>query len=202
MTDVQVENSPQTCTKVNVPGKKKAFVCGIIEYSNVPNLRTATNDAEDIAKRLKESDELGFEVTKVADNHCERTTLIQKYNMFLEKVKAGDFVFIYFAGHGLVRKDDKELHILPSDAEIQRENGIVNGINFSADILEPAVKKNMKMLTIILDICRDEHNDAERNTREPPRKKRSMSNLDYTILLEIRFVSNFFSGHFFIPVVP
>jgi TPR repeat protein len=80
---------------------KRAFLVGITKYrdAGIQQLTLATQDAEDVAKDLKET---GFEEKniKIFNNPGSRESFLTEFNKFVETVKENDVVFFYFSGHG------------------------------------------------------------------------------------------------------
>ena len=80
---------------------KRAFVVGIDVYKDkgIQKLTLATQDAEDIAKDLKE---IGFDEknVKLVKNIASRSAFLSEFNKFVETIKKGDIVFFFFSGHG------------------------------------------------------------------------------------------------------
>lgn len=80
---------------------RRAFVVGITKYKDagIQQLSLATQDAEDIARDLKD---VGFQDKniKLYNNPATRDAFLSEFNKFVETVKEGDVVFFYFSGHG------------------------------------------------------------------------------------------------------
>src|SRR5262249_56108367 len=80
---------------------KRAFLVGIAKYrdAGIQQLTLATQDAEAVAKDLKET---GFDEKniKIFNNPGSRESFLTEFNKFVETVKENDIVFFYFSGHG------------------------------------------------------------------------------------------------------
>ncbi len=83
-------------------GTNYAVIIGISEYENHPNLKTALNDANAVAKLLEEK--YFFEKQNIVflkDRDATKDHIMQEFrDLVAEKVKKVDNVFIYYAGHG------------------------------------------------------------------------------------------------------
>jgi hypothetical protein len=124
-----------------------AVVVGINQYSDRRNLRTSVNDAEEMARILREL--YGYEVIILTDKTTENRPT--KHNILegaLAEIKAkqnrGD-VLVYFSGHGEV--DDRgNFYLIPQDADTDPASYI------SEDELNQYIK-DIKGLSIIVDTC-------------------------------------------------
>lgn len=104
-------------------GRYFALVIGNNEYKNFPALKTAVNDAREIAQVLE--NKYGFE-TKLITN-ADRYTILSALNEIKNKMGPRDNFLVYYAGHG--ERDAKTLqgYWLPVDADqINTANWIPN----------------------------------------------------------------------------
>jgi hypothetical protein len=80
---------------------RRAFVAGIDSYKDktIQKLTLATQDADDIARDLKE---VGFDEKniKLVKNSSSKSSFLSDFNKFVETIKEGDVVFFFFSGHG------------------------------------------------------------------------------------------------------
>jgi hypothetical protein len=127
--------------------KNYAVVVGINQYSDRRNLRTSVNDAEEMARILR--DLYGYEVIMLTDKTMENKPT--KHNILegaLAEIKAkqnrGD-VLVYFSGHGEV-DDSGNFYLIPQDADADPASYI------SEDELNQYIK-DIKGLSIIVDTC-------------------------------------------------
>jgi uncharacterized caspase-like protein len=83
-------------------GTNYALVIGINEYVNHPNLKTAINDADAVATLLEEKYFFAQEnIIILKDRDATKDHIMRELrDLVAEKVKKGDNVFIYYAGHG------------------------------------------------------------------------------------------------------
>jgi len=85
-----------------VKGTNYAMVIGINNYRHHPNLKTAVNDVEGVARLLEEKYFFGHEnIFLLKDREATKARVMQEFrDLVATKVKKGDNVFIYYAGHG------------------------------------------------------------------------------------------------------
>lgn len=124
-----------------------AVVIGINQYSDRRNLRTSVNDAEEMARILR--DLYGYEVIMLTDKTESRPPT--KHNILagaLAELKAkqnrGD-VLVYFSGHGEI-DDSGNFYLVPQDADANSTSYI------SEDELNRYIK-DIRGLSLIVDAC-------------------------------------------------
>ena len=126
---------------------RQALVIGNAAYADSP-LKNPVNDARAMEAKLSS---LGFEVQKV--ENLKRTQIGRTLSGFAARIRPGDEVVVFYAGHGL---QVKGVNYLPAvDAEILGEDDVpLNSLNLSAllDKLDEA-KAGVKLL--FLDACRN-----------------------------------------------
>jgi hypothetical protein len=124
-----------------------ALVIGNRDYQVGP-LKNPVNDAQAMAAELGS---LGFQVTLV--RNLRRDDIARTVDAFSRRVKPGDDVVFFYAGHGV---QVKGVNYLPAvDASIRVEGDVpLNSLNLSEllDRLDEA-KAGVKLL--LLDACRD-----------------------------------------------
>jgi len=141
-------------------GNRVALVIGNNDYQNVPKLQKAVNDAKAIAKKLKS---LGFEVIEGID--LDRRGMVDKIQELDFKIRTGDDVVIYYAGHGVEINDRN--YLLPTDMREVKPGQVftVTKEAFPAeDFLEVASQHAAQITVLILDACRNNPFNS-RNTR-------------------------------------
>jgi formylglycine-generating enzyme required for sulfatase activity len=136
-----------TCANAQSP-KRLALVIGNDNYTQVPVLANARNDARAMAKEFKDA---GFDVTVALDqNHVSALTTVAS---FTKRIAAGDDVAIFFAGHGVQLKTGN--YLLPTDVPDTSEN-VVRGSSLALDDLMDQLKEAAPKFTlIVIDACRD-----------------------------------------------
>jgi TPR repeat protein len=108
---LQPESSGPAASPQN--GGYYALLIGIDNYMLLPKLATPISDANAIAGVLH--DRYGFEVAVLPDaSRHQILTAVEKYRA---KLKDGDSLLIYYAGHGQFDKDANKGYWLPADAE-------------------------------------------------------------------------------------
>jgi hypothetical protein len=80
------------------PGNYHALVIGNNNYRLLPPLRTAVNDAQEVARVLKE--QYRFNVTLLPN--ATRSDIMEALNLLREKLTSKDNLLIYYAGHGFL----------------------------------------------------------------------------------------------------
>ncbi|TAK53837.1 MAG: peptidase C14 caspase catalytic subunit p20 [Gammaproteobacteria bacterium] len=94
-------------------GRYHALVIGNNDYRHLPDLKSAVNDAREVAALLEKR--YGFAVTVLQD--ADRYTILAALNKLRERLTAEDNLLIYYAGHGELDEVNSRGHWLPVDAE-------------------------------------------------------------------------------------
>ena len=89
-----------------------ALVIGNNDYRNLPNLKTAVNDAEVVAEVLR--DQYGFK-TRLLLN-ATRAEIIRSLSHYRKTLTRKDNLLIYYAGHGWLDEAGDAGYWLPVDA--------------------------------------------------------------------------------------
>lgn len=132
-----------------------ALVVGNDNYTSVPKLRNARNDAQSVAREL---DAAGFKVTRVLD--ASRTVLNEQLDAFLRRIDKGDEVVFYFSGHGS-QPPQLGPFLLPVDIQVSNERAIARD-GLSLEQVVDDLNKRARFSLVIVDACRD---DPFRETR-------------------------------------
>ena len=128
--------------------RRLALVIGNDAYQKVVTLDRAGADAEAVARELTAA---GFEVSLHRD--LSNTRFAVAVSEFYDKVKKGDEVVVFYAGHGV--QTERGAQLLPVDIEgdtefvVERLSQPVNGLLDSLERLQP------RMSVVIVDACRD-----------------------------------------------
>lgn len=131
-----------------VHARRVALVIGNDAYAKVARLDRAGADAEAVAKELEAA---GFEVSLYRD--LTNTRFAVAVSEFYDKVKKGDDVVVFYAGHGV--QTERGAQLLPVDIEgdtefvVERLSQPVNGLLDSLERLQP------RTAIVIIDACRD-----------------------------------------------
>ena len=123
-----------------------ALVIGNDAYKNVDALRNARNDAKLMATTLREAK---FDVTAV--ENLDRTRLWAEIDRFKNRIKKGDEVVFYFAGHG-VQIGSNQL-LLPIDITAQNDRQVERDGVPLIDIQEAL--KDARTAVFVIDACRE-----------------------------------------------
>jgi formylglycine-generating enzyme required for sulfatase activity len=124
-----------------------ALVIGNKDYT-VGALKNPLNDAEAMAGAL---DGLGFQVTLV--KNLKRDDIGRTVEVFANRIRPGDDVLVFYAGHGL---QVKGMNYLPAvDARISVEADVpLNSLNLS-ELLQRLDEAKAGVRLLLVDACRD-----------------------------------------------
>ena len=135
--------STQTSTE-----KRLALVIGNAAYKNRP-LLNPRNDADDVSKALKKN---GFQVIDIRDGSLNQ--MRQAVRSFGDRLIENDVGLVYFSGHGIEVKGRN--YFIPINADIQRNDEVVDQGLDVAFILEKMETANKAVNILIVDACRDD----------------------------------------------
>jgi hypothetical protein len=127
--------------------KRVALVVGNGSYSSVPLLPNPTNDARDIAQKLKDFD---FEVLLVLDASLD--DLRQATQKFSRLLSSADVGMLYYAGHGM--QVDGINYLIPTDARLE----VAEDLKFEAvslDFILDLFEDPSRISVLLIDACRD-----------------------------------------------
>ena len=126
-------------------GSYHALVIGNDEYRHLRDLKSAKNDAREVARVLQ--GDYGFQVELLLD--ATRTRILLALNRLRSQMTVRDNLLIYYAGHGWLDKEGDEGYWLPVDAE--RQNTVNWVSNSSITTMLKAMKA--KHVLIVADSC-------------------------------------------------
>lgn len=126
-----------------------ALVVGNDNYTAVPKLRNARNDAQSIARELEAA---GFRVTRVLD--ATRSVLNEQLDGFLRRIEKGDEVVFYFSGHGS-QPPQLGPYLLPVDIQVSSERSIQRD-GLSLEQVVDDLNQRARFSLLIIDACRDD----------------------------------------------
>jgi uncharacterized caspase-like protein len=125
--------------------KQYALVIGINNYRQLGKLSTAVNDAQEVARVLR--DLYGFEVKLLTD--AGRAEIVTALNEYQQRLDERTRLLIYYAGHGIFDKTGEKAYWLPVDAD---KNNDVNWI--MADEVTVKLKRiPSRHVLIVSDSC-------------------------------------------------
>jgi uncharacterized caspase-like protein len=126
-------------------GNYHALVIGNNNYRQIRKLRTAVNDAREVASILEKS--YGFKVTLLLD--ADRYQILSAMNSLRERLTEKDNLLIYYAGHGVREEKTGRGYWLPVDAETGNNANWISNVDVS-DILNIM---NVQQLLVVADSC-------------------------------------------------
>jgi hypothetical protein len=126
-------------------GEYSALVIGNNNYQYLPPLKTAQNDAKEVAEALK--NQYGFKVKLLLD--AKRSDILLALNNLRWNLTNRDNLLIYYAGHGWLDKEADEGYWLPVNA--QKDNMLAWISNSSITANLRALKA--KHVLIVADSC-------------------------------------------------
>jgi hypothetical protein len=126
--------------------QKVALVVGNAAYMHMPGLTTATNDAQDMAARLRD---MGYEVTLLTDIGSEVFRVV--LDAFAAQAKEADTVVFYYAGHAFQRGGVN--HLVPVSARLDAPDLLEQG-TWKLDDIAARLKGGAGQVLIFLDACR------------------------------------------------
>jgi uncharacterized caspase-like protein len=126
-----------------------ALVVGNDNYTQIPKLRNARNDAQSLARELEAA---GFRVTRVLD--ANRTTLNDALDNFVRRIDKGDEVVFFFSGHGS-QPPQLGPFLLPVDIQVSSERSIARD-GLSLEQVVDDLNKRARFSLVIIDACRDD----------------------------------------------
>ena len=126
-------------------GAYHALVIGNNDYRNLPDLKTAVNDARTVAAVLAK--DYGFKVkTLINATHADIINALDEYRETLTDL---DNLLIYYAGHGWLDEDANRGYWLPVDARRNRRARWVSNATISDTLKTPLAKHVM----VVADSC-------------------------------------------------
>jgi hypothetical protein len=128
--------------------KRLGLAIGNDNYQAVSKLNKAGNDADAMAEEFRKA---GFEVD--VRKNVNYKNMVRTIDAFLAKIKKGDEVVVFYAGHGVQLKSGP--YLLPTDIEAENEAEIEKFAYGLYDLTERINEKKASFALMILDACRD-----------------------------------------------
>jgi hypothetical protein len=126
-------------------GTYHALVIGNNDYKFMPKLKTAVDDANEIAQILKQL--YGYNVTVIRNG--SRYEILSALNTLREKLTDKDNLLIYYGGHGELDQVNQRGNWLPVDAEPNSSANWISNIAIT-DILNAMT---VRQLLVVADSC-------------------------------------------------
>jgi hypothetical protein len=126
-------------------GSYSALIIGNNNYQHLPQLKTAQNDAKEVAETLK--DKYGFKVKLLLN--ANRSDILLALANLRWNLNYQDNLLIYYAGHGWLDKEADEGYWLPINAE---KDNTINWISNSS-ITSTLRAIRAKHVLIVADSC-------------------------------------------------
>lgn len=142
---------------------KRAFIVGVGDYVELPDLQKTTGDANGYSAVFAE--DLGFEVTRLIDpTNIEFLVALEG---FLQSIEPGDEVAFIFSGHGW--SDGADNYLALRDAPLESSEFALRHqtVSLSSVVLAEIKARRPGLLLAIIDACRD--NPFETGTRSVTR---------------------------------
>ncbi len=128
--------------------RRLALVIGNDDYKQFSRLDKAGSDAEAVSKELEAA---GFEVSLRRDLSYRK--MVVAFEEFYDKVKSGDELVVFYAGHGV--QTERGAYLLPADIEGDTQSQ-VEKMSYSVNVLlEELDRMKARVSLVIVDACRD-----------------------------------------------
>lgn len=131
-----------------VQANRLALIIGNDNYQHVSKLQKAGNDAVAMATELRAA---GFEVSLYRD--LDYRAMVKATEAMYSKIKGGDEVVVFFAGHGVQIKSGN--YLLPTDIEATTESAVEKTSYSLHDLTERLETAKAAFSLIMVDACRD-----------------------------------------------
>lgn len=127
--------------------RRVALVIGNSDYRNTATLANPSNDASDIAQRLRT---LGFEV--ILGDNLDRKATEDALQRFARAARDSDAALFFYSGHGM--QFNGHNYLVPVDAKLQDEISVRYEMTSTDDVRE-ALQGSRGPKIMILDACRN-----------------------------------------------
>lgn len=127
--------------------KRVALVIGNSAYQHTAPLRNPSNDATDMAAKLRE---LGFDVIDGID--LTKAEMESRIRAFADKLVGSDVGLFYYAGHGLAV--DGKNFLAPVDAALKSEAD-VDFETVELNLVLKQMERSSRLSLVFLDACRN-----------------------------------------------
>jgi uncharacterized caspase-like protein len=130
--------------------KRRALIIGIDKYDDdFPNLQAPLQDAENLARVLKDPSIGAFDEVQIELNESF-ATLYSKVGAFLESpLNRQDLLLLYFSGHG-IRDDYGKLYLAAKNTDRRRLKSTAIPSSYIRNLMEESFSRRQ---VLILDCC-------------------------------------------------
>jgi tetratricopeptide (TPR) repeat protein len=128
-------------------GRRVALVIGNAAYKNVSELANPHNDAEAIARSLRN---IGFDSVSLVDD-ATREKLVDSLRVFAGEADTADWAMVYYAGHGIELSGQN--YLIPVDAKLAADRDVQFEAVPLGQVLA-ALEGAKKLKIVLLDACR------------------------------------------------
>jgi len=126
-------------------GKFYALLIGNNQYRVLPNLQSAVNDVQQIAKILENN--YNFKIKTIVN--ADRSSIIHSISQYRYHLNYNDNLLIYYAGHGWLDQEADEGYWLPVDSDQKSSVNWISNASISTAIRAIPAKHIM----VIADSC-------------------------------------------------
>jgi uncharacterized caspase-like protein len=127
--------------------KRVALVIGNSAYQHTAPLRNPSNDASDMAAKLRA---LGFDVIEGTD--LTKSEMESRIRTFSDKLTGSDVGLFFYAGHGLAV--DGKNFLAPVDASL-KSDADVDFETVELNLVLKQMERNSRLSLVFLDACRN-----------------------------------------------
>ena len=131
-----------------VHAKRLALVMGNDNYTHVSKLEKAGNDADAMARELRNA---GFSVQ--LQKNLNYRSMVKTVEAFANGITGGDEVIIFFAGHGVQLRTGS--YLLPTDIEASSESEIEKTAYALDDLTQKISDAKPAFTLMLVDACRN-----------------------------------------------
>ncbi len=159
--------------------KRVALVIGNSAYQHTPALRNPSNDATDMAEKLRG---LGFKVIDGTD--LSKADMEQRIRSFAAELTGADVGLFFYAGHGL-QVDGRNL-LVPVDAQLKSDTDL-DFEAVDASLVLKQLERNSRISIVFLDACRDNPMAANLAQSRSVEVGRGLARIDKAVGMMIAF---------------
>jgi len=154
----QVDNSELNNPRISADNRRRfALVIGNSNYSSLPKLPNAINDARVITKSLRTA---GFQVS--VHENLDLTGMQNAVRAFGEKLGKNDVGLVYYAGHGVQVKGKN--YLIPVKENIKKSHEVRSSAIDVDLVLETLENIKNDLNIVVLDACRSSFPGEARGT--------------------------------------